>query len=317
MTALVFPLLRLLADGRFHSGQTMAGELGCSRAHVWQQIQTIEQELGLTVQHVRGKGYRLTRPLDWLDPAAIGHAGGAGWVIEVAESLPSTNTALLTRATDGAPHKLALFAEAQTAGRGRRGRSWLSSLGGSLTFSLLWRFDCGVSGLSGLSLAIGVAIVRALARLQVPVALKWPNDVLLDGRKLAGILIELSGDTLGPSAVVIGIGVNLAPAGDVGQPSGGVHDVVPGVSRNVLAGALLEELDQVLQGFERDGFSAWQGEWQRWHAHQGLPVTIHKPDGRLIDGIALGVDHTGALRLETGAGEVLFHVGDVSLRAAT
>lgn len=317
MSALLFPLLRLLADGRFHSGQAMAGQLGCSRAHVWQQIQTVEQEFGLTIQHVRGKGYRLTRPIDWLDPVAIGQAGGAGWLIEVAESLPSTSTALLARAADGAPHKLALFAEAQTAGRGRRGRSWLSSLGGSLTFSLLWRFDCGISGLSGLSLAIGVAIVRALARLQVPVALKWPNDVLLDGRKLAGILIELSGDTLGPSAVVIGIGVNLAPAGDVGQASGGVHEAAPGLSRNALAGALLEELGQVLEGFERDGFAAWQQEWQRWHAHQGLPVCIHKPDGRVIDGIALGVDPSGALRLETAAGEVRFHVGDVSLRAAT
>lgn len=307
-------VLRTLADGRFHSGEHMAQQLGCSRASIWQAVENLSQLYGARIFRVRGKGYRLPAPLVWLDPQAIA-AETSGWQVEVAEHIDSSNSALLTRAAQGAPHRLALFAEIQTAGRGRRGRQWISHPGEALTFSILWRFDCGVAGLSGLSLVVGIALTRVLNRLEIPVRLKWPNDILLGERKAAGILIELAGDTLGPSAVVIGIGINLADPGEVGQAAAGLadaHRTLP--PRNVLAAALLNELTAVLTTFAQAGFAPFQEEWQSWHAFQEQTVWIISPYAPPLEGRALGVDAHGALRLWGHDGEQRIHAGEVSLR---
>ena len=309
----MFALLHALSDGRFHSGEVLAQTLGCSRSHVWQQIQLIESEFGLTIQHVRGRGYRLVRPIDWLDAATIRARSGGRWEVEVAERVDSTNTRLLARSSSHAG-PLALFAEHQMAGRGRRGRQWHTRLGEALTFSVLWQVDGGVARLSGLSLAVGLAIVRALAGFGLPVALKWPNDVLLQGRKLAGILVELAGDTLGPTSVVIGVGINLQSP-EVDQPTAGVRDIHPELSRNELAGALLTELAQVLDEFAQGGFAGLRQDWQQHHLWQDQPVELIHADGLRITGIARGVDSLGALLLETPAGVQRFHSGDVSLRS--
>src|SRR6266481_2650722 len=207
-----FSLLRMLADGRFHSGEQLGLALGLSRAGVWNLIRRIEA-LGLRVFKVRGRGYRLAEALDLFELdglAASLKKVSPELCVEVLDECPSTNTVLAQRAASGAPHGTVLVCEHQSAGRGRRGNSWVSVVGGSLAFSILWRFPRGAGALGGLSLAVAVGAAKALERLGTQgVEVKWPNDLCCAGRKLGGILIESSGDILGPSAVIVGVGINV------------------------------------------------------------------------------------------------------------
>lgn len=322
--ALTFTLLRQLADGEFHSGEVLAQQLGISRASVNNALHGVA-DYGLVLYGVRGRGYRLVNPPQWLDGAQISaHLGELAKVfrIEILDDTPSTNTLLLQRASQGAPGGSVIAAEWQSGGRGRMGRAWHSGLGNALTFSLLWRFDCGLSALSGLSLAAGVAVMRALHTLGAKGArLKWPNDVLGPQGKLAGILIEAQGDMLGPSAVVIGIGINLclpqAMSQQVGQQVASLADMLDDPpERNLLLAVLLRELYGVLQEFAERGFAALREEWEGSHAWQGKPVRLHLPDGSYVAGTARGVSDEGALELETAQGMRRFNVGEISLRGA-
>ncbi|WP_293763437.1 biotin--[acetyl-CoA-carboxylase] ligase [uncultured Aquitalea sp.] len=319
MSEHAFAVLRLLTDGRFHSGEDMARELGCSRTLVWQAVHAITEELGLTVFSVRGQGYKLAEAFEWLDVARVREAlspdAADVFTLAVAERTDSTNTQLTARAANGGLHGLVLAAEMQTAGRGRLGRRWQMKLGAGLTFSLLWRFDRGLAQLAGLSLVVGIALARAMLRLGAPVQLKWPNDVLLSGRKLAGILIELSGDALGPAAVVIGIGLNVSAPGEVDQPVAALSDVGIHVGRNTLLAEVLNELAAVLEQFNREGFAPFQEEWMRWSSHHNAPVRLSFSHGEPVDGVARGVAENGALLVETTDGVRVFHVGEVSLRS--
>jgi BirA family transcriptional regulator, biotin operon repressor / biotin---[acetyl-CoA-carboxylase] ligase len=327
MKPLAYHVLRRLADGEFHSGETLALATAVSRASVWNAVQEI-QAAGLDVFSVRGRGYRLARPLVMLDAARITQALGeaAPFGIEVVDEIDSTNTQLLKRAQAGAPHATVIAAEWQTAGRGRMNREWHAAVGGALTFSVLWRFSQGAAALAGLSLAVGLALVRALEAMGATgVGLKWPNDVLWRGRKLAGILIEMQGDALGPSAVVIGAGINLrlAPAMDarIGQPAADVETLLDGsgtqaLDRNQLLATVLGELNRTLLEFEHAGFQAFRDAWQRRHVHQGCPVRLMLSGGASESGLARGVRDDGALLLETARGVKPFHSGDVSLRTA-
>lgn len=319
--SLTFPLLRLLADGEFHSGEDMARQLGVSRASVHNALQDAAQ-YGVVLHSVRGRGYRLSRPVCWLDKnrilAAVGEAGAA-LDMEILDYATSSNALLLQAASQGATSGRVTAVEWQSAGRGRLGRTWHGSLGGALTFSLLWRFEGGLAALSGLSLAVGVAMMRALKELGVDEAgLKWPNDVMLPSGKLAGILLEAQGDVLGPSAVVIGIGLNLAApanASGIGQAVGDLLACgVPLSQRNQVFGVLLKHLILVLRAFSVRGFTALRQEWESAHIHANRPVAMLMPDGTRIEGIALGVTDDGALRVETGEGVRVFHCGEVSLR---
>lgn len=237
----------------------------------------------------------------------------------------STSTLLLERAAHGAPAGSVLVADRQTAGRGRRGRHWQSDPESSLTFSLLWRFDGGVERLSGLSLAVGVAVARALEACGAAgVALKWPNDVLhLDAQrhaKLGGILVELQGERHSMLAV-IGIGLNLrapaVPAADLAYPAAGLAQALPELpERHDLLARLLIELADVLDRFGRDGFAALRDEWQARNAWQDAPVRLLH-DGRVEkEGVCRGADADGALLVETAAGIERCLSGDLSLRAA-
>jgi BirA family biotin operon repressor/biotin-[acetyl-CoA-carboxylase] ligase len=320
--ALIFALLRLLADGEFHSGEVLAQRLGMSRASVNNALRAAE-EYGLTLHSVRGRGYRLVSPVQWLDTGRIaGHLGAARghFRIEILDSAPSSNTLVLQRAAQGAPSGSVLAVEWQSGGRGRMGRAWHSGLGNALTFSLLWRFDLGLASLSGLSLAVGVAMVRALRALGVEDArLKWPNDVLGPRGKLAGILIEAQGDMLGPSAVVIGIGINLALPGTVsrhiGQPATSLAGMVAAVpERNLLLAVLLRELHGVLNGFARQGFAGFRAEWESCHAAHGQEVRVQMPDGAWMAGVVRGVAGDGSLMLDTAQGMRIINAGEVSLR---
>jgi len=333
--ALTFTLLRLLADGEFHSGEVLAQQLGISRASVSNALRDMES-YGLKLYSVRGRGYCLSNPPQWLDLKRISdHMGerGKNFQIEILDSAISSNTLLLQRARPdianpdvtnvAAPSGSVLAVEWQSRGRGRLGRTWHSGLGNALTFSLLWRFNCGLSALSGLSLAAGVALIRALRVLGIASAqLKWPNDVLSDKGKLAGILIEAQGDMLGPSAVVIGIGLNLSlqqpVLRQIGQPVTSLTDMLSGAApeRNHLLAVILLELDGVLREFAAHGFAALRTEWQSYHRFQNQSVQLLLPDGNRVTGIVRGVADDGALELETMQEIRRFNIGEISLRSA-
>ncbi|MBA3024754.1 MAG: biotin--[acetyl-CoA-carboxylase] ligase [Gammaproteobacteria bacterium] len=318
---LTFTLLRLLADGEFHSGEDMARQLGMSRASVHNALHDVAQ-YGVLLHSVRGRGYRLSHPLCWLDKDRILAEVGdvrAALDLQILECATSSNALLLQAASQGAASGRVVAVEWQSAGRGRLGRTWHAGLGEALTFSLLWRFECGLAALSGLSLAVGVAMMRALRELGVEDAgLKWPNDVMLPSGKLAGILLEAQGDMLGPSAVVIGIGLNLtapAEANKIGQAAGDLSACGVELSqRNKVLAVLLKHLVPVLREFSAHGFTAMYKEWERAHIHANRPVEMLMPDGKRIEGVALGVTDEGALRVETAEGLREFHSGEVSLR---
>ena len=316
-------LLNILADGEFHSGEILAQQLGLSRASISNALADVAS-CDVALQRIRGRGYRLARPWQRLERDEIlrwlGKDAGQ-FDIEILPQAASTNTLLLQRASPNvpggnAPFGSVLAVELQTAGRGRMGRAWHSGLGNALTFSLLWRFDCGLNALSGLSLAVGVAIVRALEKLGVSGAqLKWPNDILAAQGKLGGVLIEAQGDMLGPSAVVIGVGLNcMLPTNlvrQISQPACALEDLCSTMpTRNQLLAVVLQELAGVLRQFAQDGFAAFGGEWERYHIHQGRQIQLRMADGSAVTGIARGVSESGELRLETAQGMRQFNSGE-------
>ncbi|MCB5188168.1 biotin--[acetyl-CoA-carboxylase] ligase [Methylobacillus caricis] len=322
MNNLVFPILRLLADGRFHSGEDLARQFSVTRASVWNAMQAAEA-LGVEVFSVRGRGYRLPEPVQLLDYEPVLAALGERrkqFRLELHDEIDSTNTYLMQQAANGAPHATCVAALLQTKGRGRRGRSWQAALGASLTFSVLWRFQAGAAALSGLSLVVGIALVRTLHALGIDsVQLKWPNDILVGPSKLAGILIELQGDMDGPSAAVIGIGLNLKlPAAMQSQIDQPVTDL-SSLSRqnsnpNELLGALLNQLGCVLDQFESEGFESLRAEWELHHAYHHRAVRLLFPDGRELNGTVNGVAQDGVLLVDTDRGVQRFSSGEISLR---
>jgi len=325
MNSLTFPILRLLGDGRFHSGEDIASHFGVTRATVWNALQDAET-LGVQLFSVRGKGYRLPEPVRFLDGERISAALGVHretFALEIHDRMDSTNSYLMRAASAGAAHGTCAVAELQTAGRGRRGRVWQAGLGNSLAFSVLWRFECGAGALSGLSLAVGIAMMRALHELGAKEAvLKWPNDVLGSERKLAGILIELQGDMDGPSAAVIGIGLNLrlpeAMLRAIDQPATDLYRLLgKAVTPDDVLSALLRHLADVLQVFEQSGFEELREEWTSHHAYHGQAVRMVMPDGRVIEGIAEGVAADGALQVRTAEGVQRFTAGEISMRGAS
>ncbi len=324
--ARIWRLLDLLADGEFHSGEILARQLGVSRATVFNALAGVA-DFGVALQRIRGRGYRLARPWQRLEQGEILRWLGrdaAQFDVEILPHAASSNSLLLERAgpdaNPRAPSGSVLAVEFQTAGRGRMGRNWHSSLGSSLTFSLLWRFDCGLNSLSGLSLGVGVAQMRALNKLGAQgVQLKWPNDILTPHGKLGGVLIEAQGDMLGPSAVVIGIGLNCTlPAGlsqQIDQPASALDEVCAAMpTRNQLLATLLQELAIALRQFGRGGFAALRNEWEQYHAYQNRQVQLHMPDGSLVSGTVRGVTDSGELCLETDQGVQRFNAGEVGVR---
>jgi BirA family biotin operon repressor/biotin-[acetyl-CoA-carboxylase] ligase len=323
MKPLTYRVLRLLAAGDFRSGESLADTLGVSRGSVWHSVRELEAA-GLEIYRVRGRGYRLQQPVSLLDAAEVRRLLGrraSGLALELVDSVGSTNTLALARAQANAATGTVIAAEWQTAGRGRRGRAWHAGIGGALTFSMVWRFTQGAGFLAGLSLAAGIALARALKTLGVAGAgLKWPNDVVWRERKLAGILIEMQGDALGPSCAVIGIGLNVrlsdAVRREIGQAVTDLETVSGRmIDRNAVLARVLVELRAVLEAFARDGFAPLRAEWQRYHAWQDRPVTVALPDGRRESGVARGVDEDGALIVAALAGIRHYHSAEVSLRS--
>lgn len=317
-------LLRILADGRFHSGEQLGQRLGLSRAGVWKRLHALKQR-GLDIHSVRGRGHRLAAPLELLSADAIRaelppavRARIAD--IEIHYETDSTNGALLARAAR-LPSGIACLAESQRRGRGRQGRPWLSPCARNLYLSLLWRFPTGPDTLGGLSLAAGLAVLAALDAIGVRDAgIKWPNDIVHDGAKLAGVLIELSGESGGAACVVIGVGINvdmpLALAREhIDQPWTDLRTAIGAApSRNRLAAAVLRHLVATIERFEAEGFAPLLDTWRARDLLAGRVVRVRNGDA-VLDGIARGVDPGGALLVERAGGLVRCHAGDVQVRA--
>jgi BirA family transcriptional regulator, biotin operon repressor / biotin---[acetyl-CoA-carboxylase] ligase len=320
-------LLHLLADGEFRSGQELADVMGVSRTAVWKQVNRVVAEWDITVEAVKGKGYRIPGGFDLLDDAQIREALDARPLdllsrLDILDRVDSTNAEVLRRAEQGGSSGLVCTAEQQTAGRGRRGRSWVSPYGSNLYLSLLWEFSQGAAALEGLSLAVGVGVARALRACDIPdVRLKWPNDILHGGAKLGGILLEMSGDAAGSCRVVIGVGLNVAmpkaAAASIEQAWTDIRAITPTPEpdRNSLLAALLNELLPLAADFEQEGFGYWREQWQALDAFADTPVVLTTGSGQLA-GVARGVDERGALQLETAGGIQAIYGGEISLRAA-
>jgi len=318
----LFPLLRRLSDGRFHSGQALAHEFDLSRSSIFNTL-TQAEAMGLTIHAVRGRGYQMPEPVEWLNSDAIAHHLGAvagAYTIQVLDSVDSTNSALMAAGLAGAADGTLFCTEHQHAGKGRRGRQWHSVLGGSLTFSVLWRFDNGLQSLSGLSLAVGLAIARAVNRhSRHPAKLKWPNDVLVDYRKLAGILVEVQGDMHGAALAVVGIGLNVrlneTQRDAVDQAVVDLAEMGVTVGRNQLLADCLLELHAVLTLFRQHGFAALRDDWLALDAYAGKRVALTLPDARSVQGVASGVDETGAFLLRDARSTLNpYSGGEISLR---
>lgn len=324
MGPLTFRALRLLADGHFHSGEQVAGQLDRSRAAISGALKGAAQ-LGIEVFSVPGKGYRLAEPIEFLDAHAI--VVGLGPVasrvrLTLLDEVDSTSTRLASLAQAGAPSGTSVAAEWQRAGRGRRGRAWQAGPGASLTFSLLWRFEQGPGSLAGLSLALAVAVARALERAGVRgVGVKWPNDLVHDWKKLGGILVETSGEMLGPTAVIVGVGLNYRlgdelarridqPATDVASCGGGLP------SRNALLAGILAELVASLGRFGRDGFAAFRDDWKARHAYAGRLVTVLAADRPAREAKVLDVAEDGALVVAADGSTERLTSAEISLRPA-
>jgi BirA family transcriptional regulator, biotin operon repressor / biotin---[acetyl-CoA-carboxylase] ligase len=323
MNELVFRLLRLLGGGEFHSGTALGGALGVSRATVWNAVRALERA-DLQIYKVRGRGYKLSEPISLLDAKRVMRfvPRASPVCVRIIDIAESTNSVLMQLATAGADNATVVAAEWQQRGRGRMGRAWHAGVGGALTFSILWRFTQGAGAIAGLSLAVGVAVMRALNSLGASgLKLKWPNDVLSLDRKLAGILIEMQGDALGPSAVVIGIGLNVrlsaAVRARIDQPAADLETACGcALDRNEVLAVLLDELVQVLNVFASSGFASMREEWEQYHAQQNQSVLLRLPTGKIETGVALGVAEDGALLFKSGLAVRRLHSGEISLRPA-
>lgn len=320
-------LLQLLADGEFHSGQKLADDLGVSRTAVWKQLRKLEDS-GLLIESVKARGYRLPGGLELLNEQRIRAAlqGSAKSLLRklvLAEVTDSTNAEIFRQLEVGeAASGLVCAAEQQTAGRGRRGRSWVSPFAGNLYLSLAWQFAGGAAVLEGLSLAVGVAASTALADLDFNgISLKWPNDLLYDDAKLGGILIEMTGDAAGSCQVVVGIGINVKmpdrAAQAIAQSWTDLERIggAPLCSRNTLLAALLNHLLPLLNEFEEQGFAPWRERWMALDAYLDQPVIVSSGNRRMT-GAARGIDGSGALLLDTSSGMLTVRGGEVSLRRA-
>lgn len=314
-TTVPLKLIALLADGSFHSGEHLGEALGMSRAAINKHIQTI-REWGLDVFTVPGKGYSLPAPIQLLDAERITHLLDEQR-ITVLPVVDSTNQYLLDRIAELQSGD-ACVAEYQQAGRGRRGRSWVSPFGANLYLSMFWRLEQGPAAAIGLSLVIGIVMAETLQRLGAEnVRVKWPNDLYLNDRKLAGILVELTGKTGDAAQLVIGAGINLAMRDTHTIDQGWINLQEAGIDidRNELTATLLNELRRTLPQFEQQGLAPFIARWRQLDNFNDRPVKLLIGEQQIF-GIARGIDQQGALLLEQNGVIKPFIGGEISLRSA-
>lgn len=308
-------LIGILADGEFHSGEQLGEQLGMSRAAINKHIQTLK-EWGINVFTVTGKGYSLPAAMQLLNEQAINARLDNGR-LAVIPVIDSTNQYLLDR-MDTLQSGDACVAEYQQAGRGRRGRQWFSPFGSNLYLSMYWRLEQGPAAAMGLSLIIGIVLAEALQEQGAPdIRVKWPNDIYLDDRKLAGILVELTGKTGDAAQIVIGAGINLAmraPAADViNQGWINLQEAGVSVDRNALSALIVNKMRTALVEFEQEGLAPFIERWARLDNFINRPVKLLIGD-REIFGIARGIDQQGGLILEQDGVRKSWVGGEISLR---
>lgn len=314
-------LITLMSDGDFHSGETLGAHLGVSRAAVWKALKKIELA-GYPLDRVKGRGYRIPQGASLLDEGRIYQAFPPSLQpkikVTVLESVDSTNAHIM-RQSHQAPVILACVAEEQLAGRGRRGRNWVSPFAQNIYLSLGMPFEMGAARLGGLSLVVGIAAVRALRSAgYTGIGIKWPNDLLHSGKKLAGILVELSGDLLSDCTAIVGVGINVLMdnSSAIDQPWVSLYQVDRGaiLDRNKLVALLLEALIDSLDVFAREGFEAFLQEWAEYDLCMGREVNIVSGD-QVVTGVCRGVNGEGQLMLEVEGRILELNGGEVSLRA--
>ena len=309
-------LLAVLADGAFHSGEQIGADLGISRAAISQQIKSLRL-LGLEIFSITGKGYRLNTPLQLLNRESIQqHLNDVP--VHTCAVIDSTNQYMMAQ-LDRWQKGECLLAETQTAGRGRRGRQWHSPFGSQFIMSMYWRLDDGPSAAMGLSLAIGVAVVQALESVGYrDLSLKWPNDIYMARRKLAGILVEMSAAVGGICHLVIGVGVNLnlpdAVIAQLDQPCAHLAEQPVVVDRNQLSATIIRALRNALALFEKQGLTAFLMDWNRLDIFMQQPVQVLLGN-QVIHGIYCGIDEQGNMLLQDHEGMHKFVGGEISLRA--
>ena len=313
-------LLRLLEDGEFHSGEALGRALGVSRAAVWKQLQQLESELGIELHKVRGKGYRLPPGIELLNRSDVDRGLAAlGWSGHVYEYLDSTNLQAVRLLEQKLIAPFVVLSEQQTSGRGRRGRVWQSPFAQNLYFTLAVPITGGMRQVEALSLTVGLAVARSLqAQGLTGVGLKWPNDILLNGQKLAGILLELVGDPADLCHVIIGVGINvnmqLSAAGAIDQPWTSLREALGRwVGRTELSLSLAQTLKHYIELHWVSGFEGLRVEWEALHVWQGLSACLIS-GAQIIEGKVLGVASDGALRMLVDGAERSFSGGELSLR---
>lgn len=313
-------ILKTLADGQFHSGEVLGERLGISRAAISKHIKSFSA-LGLDIFSVTGKGYKLASPLKLLDRAQIAmHCQrGDSFPLEVLNIIDSTNEYLKSKLS-GLQQGHSCIAEAQTAGRGRHGRKWVSPYGSSLYLSTYWSFTGGYQAVAGLSLAVGVAVAEALQKVGIEgVQLKWPNDIYLDSKKLAGVLIEVEGQMGAACDCVIGIGLNIdlpvnmteidQPWTDLKRASGQEHD------RNQLCAHLLDQLLTMLSDFEQSGLQSFIDRWRQLDVYRDKDIKLLYGQKSIL-GIGRGINQQGGILVEHEGELKAYYGGEISVRPA-
>lgn len=316
-------ILSQLADGKVHSGADLSKDLGLSRTTIWQQLNHLKQS-GVALSAVTGKGYRLKTPLELLDKQAIlAKLSATAFehinALHLHDKLVSTNSFLFEQ--DAETGAEICLTEYQSAGKGRRGRQWVSPFGSNIYLSILWQYQQGPAAVSGLSLAVGVAVVRALTAAGVEaIGLKWPNDIYWQQKKLGGILVEVRGNNEGPCTVVVGIGLNLMLSGNdalnIAQPWVDLKTIKQGIcpGRNELIAGLINQLITILIDFEQTGFSALVEEWCHYDCMQGQQVALLIGANK-VSAEVQGINDQGLILLKLADGETRAYAsGEVSFK---
>lgn len=309
-------ILTALNSEYYISGETLASQLGVSRATIGKHISALE-EYGVEVFSVKGKGYKLANPLSLIDETRLKSAIKQNCFYY--DELPSTNAYLLKHCEELSSGDICV-SEYQSAGRGRRGRVWVSPYGCHLYCSMYWNLSQGMAQATGLSLVVACSLVKALNDLGITgLGVKWPNDIYLDDKKLAGVLVEMNGQADTECHLVIGIGINMSMSksqGDkIDQPWSDLSQSASVPNKTELAIALQTQLHTDLTLFESNGLSAFLTRWKQVDIFDGKKVKLLL-GSNYIDGVCQGIDKTGSILLKTEKGLEAYVGGEISLRSA-
>ncbi|MDM9285637.1 bifunctional biotin--[acetyl-CoA-carboxylase] ligase/biotin operon repressor BirA [Providencia rettgeri] len=318
-TNIPLQLIDILADAQVHSGEQLGEQLGMTRSAINKHIKTL-RSWGLNIETIAGKGYKLPYQINLLSEEAIKKQIDDVNII-VEPVIDSTNQYMLERIAELKSGDTCL-AEYQSAGRGRRGRQWISPFGCNLYLSMYWRLEQGPAAAVGLSLVVGIVIAEVLNRIsQEKVKVKWPNDLYMNDKKLAGILVELTGKTGDAAHIIIGVGINIGmnnnnieSSKSITQEWSSLRDEVENIERNELSANIIKSLRESLVIFEYEGLKPFLERWFKLDNFLNRHVKLLIGND-IISGIERGVNDQGALLLQKDNGEIIPYIGgEISLR---